>query len=219
MEYISVAIDGPAGAGKSTIAKKLAKKLKYVYVDTGAMYRAITYKALQLNIDIHDEDEYKFLDTIQLNFKNDNQVFVDEENITKKIRERDVSNAVSIVSSKKVVRDKIVPMQREIALNTNVIMDGRDIGTNVLKDADYKFYLTASVDERAKRRYLELNKKNMEVSLDDIKDEIIKRDNFDSNRELNPLKKANDAYEIDTSNLTIDEVVNKMTGIILGKVT
>ncbi len=219
MNYISVAIDGPAGAGKSTIAKKLADQLKFVYVDTGAMYRAITYKALQLNIDIDDELQYDFLNHINLRLTTDNKIFIDEEDVTKLIRDREITNAVSLVSSKKIVRDKIVPMQRAIALNTNVIMDGRDIGTNVLKDAVFKFFLTASVSERAKRRYLELKAKNIEINLDEIKNEIIQRDEFDSNRELNPLKKAEDALKIDTSSLTIDEVVNKMASIILGKVT
>ncbi len=219
MNYISVAIDGPAGAGKSTIAKKLAQRLNYVYVDTGAMYRAITYKALQLGIDINDEVNYDFLNSIKLVLTPDNKVFIDDIDITKEIRSREVSNSVSVVASKKIVRDKIVPMQRAIACDNNVIMDGRDIGTNVLKDATFKFYLTASAEERAKRRYLELKEKNLEVDLAEIKKEILQRDEFDSHRELNPLIKAEDALEIDTSNLTIDEVVDKLIDIILGKVT
>lgn len=219
MKYISVAIDGPAGAGKSTIAKKLAERLHYVYVDTGAMYRAVTYKALQLNINIEDESQYSFLDSLQIELTPDNRVLLDNTDITKEIRSREVTNNVSVVSSKKVVRDKMVPLQRKIALNSNVIMDGRDIGTNVLKDATFKFFLTASVEERAKRRYLELKEKNMEVDLVEIQKEILSRDEIDSNRQLNPLQKADDALEIDTSYLTIDEVVDKMIGIILGKVT
>ncbi len=217
MDFINVAIDGPAGAGKSTIAKKLAKELKFVYVDTGAMYRAITYLALKLNIDINDETTYCFLDNIDLKLTKDDKVLLNGEDISKEIREQDVTAAVSLVSSKKVVRDKIVPMQRLMAEEANVIMDGRDIGTNVLKDATFKFFLTASVEERANRRYLQL-KSNQNVDLEKIKEEIIKRDNFDTFRELNPLRKAQDAIEIDSSNLRIDEVVNKLTGIILGKV-
>lgn len=220
MKYISVAIDGPAGAGKSTIAKKLAQRLNYVYVDTGAMYRAVTLKALELDIDLNDESKYEFLDSIQIELTPDNKVLLDGVDCTKEIRSRDVTNAVSVVSSKKIVREKIVPMQRKIAQNSNVIMDGRDIGTNVLKDADFKFYVTASVEERAKRRYLEIKAKNndSQVDLYGIKEEILNRDYFDTNRELNPLSKAADALEIDTSNLTIDEVVDQMIGIILGKV-
>ena len=218
MKYISVAIDGPAGAGKSTIAKKLAVKLNYVYVDTGAMYRAITYKALKEKIDINNEEEYGFLDYTTVELTKDAHVILDGDDITKYIRKRDVTAAVSVVSSKAIVRDKIIPLQRAIALKDHVIMDGRDIGTNVLKDATVKFYLTASVEERAMRRYLELKELNRNVHLDEIKEDIIKRDHYDSTRELNPLVKASDAIEIDTSNLTVDEVVRKLTDIIIGKV-
>lgn len=218
MKYISVAIDGPAGAGKSTIAKKLAKKLNYVYVDTGAMYRAITYKALKLNIDLNNETEYTFLDNTKLELTPDDRVYIDGEDITQEIRSREVSNNVSIVSSLKIVRDKLVSMQRKIAQNANVIMDGRDIGTNVLKDATLKFFITASVEERARRRYLEIKDKNQDVSMEEIKAEIMQRDYLDINRTLNPLVKAPDAYEIDTSSLTVDEVVDKLIEIILGKV-
>lgn len=217
MDFINVAIDGPAGAGKSTIAKRLAEKLQFVYVDTGAMYRAITYLTLKLNIDINDETAYSFLDDIDLKLTKDDKVILNGEDISKEIREHDVTAAVSLVSSKKIVRDKIVPMQQLMAEATDVIMDGRDIGTNVLKDANFKFFLTASVEERAKRRYLQL-KTNQNVNLEEIKEEIIKRDYFDTNRELNPLRKAQDALEIDTSDLTINETVDKLTGIILGKV-
>lgn len=215
MNYISIAIDGPAGAGKSTIAKELASKLNFVYIDTGAMYRAITYKALKLNIKLDDTSSYQFLDNTNLELTKDNKILIDNVDVTKEIRKRAVTNSVSIVSSIKKVRETLVTLQRKMALNQDVIMDGRDIGSNVLKDATIKFFLTASVLERAKRRYLELNNK---VSFDIVKRDIINRDNIDSTRELNPLVKAHDAIEIDTSNLTALEVVNILTDIILGKV-
>ena len=176
MDYISVAIDGPAGAGKSTIAKTVAQKLNYVYVDTGAMYRAVTYKALQLGIDLSDETKYDFLDKIQIQLTPNNKVLLDGNDITKEIRTREVSNAVSLVASKKIVRTNIIPLQRKIASFANVIMDGRDIGTNVLKDATLKFFLTASVEERSKRRYLELKAKNTEISLKEVTTDILQRD-------------------------------------------
>jgi CMP/dCMP kinase len=220
MKVINVAIDGPAGAGKSTIAKMLAKKLNFVYIDTGAMYRAITYKALKLHIDLEDENEYQFLDSTQIRLTEDNRVLIDGEDVTKEIRERDVTNHVSVVSSLKIVREKLVNLQRELAKKTNVIMDGRDIGSHVLTDAQVKIYLTASVDERAKRRYLELleTKPHQEVDYEKLKEEINRRDYLDSNRDLNPLKQAEDALLVDTSNYTIDEVINKLSEIILGRV-
>lgn len=220
MKYINVAIDGPAGAGKSTIAKMLAKKLGYVYVDTGAMYRAITYKALKLNIDLADESCYDFLETTEIVLTNEGHVYIDGEDVTKRIREFDVTNNVSLVSSLRVVRENLVKLQREMAKKANVIMDGRDIGTNVLKDADVKIFLTASPEERAKRRYLELleTKSKDEIDLDQIKEDIIRRDYQDSNRAINPLRKAEDAILVDTSNYTIDEVINMLSEIILGRV-
>lgn len=220
MKYINVAIDGPAGAGKSTIAKMLAKKLGYVYVDTGAMYRAITYKALKLNIDLADESCYDFLETTEIVLTNEGYVYIDGEDVTKRIREFDVTNNVSLVSSLRVVRENLVKLQREMAKKANVIMDGRDIGTNVLKDADVKIFLTASPEERAKRRYLELleTKSKDEIDLDQIKEDIIRRDYQDSNRAINPLRKAEDAILVDTSNYTIDEVINMLSEIILGRV-
>jgi CMP/dCMP kinase len=220
MKVINVAIDGPAGAGKSTIAKMLAKKLNFVYIDTGAMYRAITYKALKLNINLGDESQYQFLDSTNIQLTEDDRVLIDGEDVTKEIRERDVTNHVSAVSSLKIVREKLVNLQREMAKKTNVIMDGRDIGSHVLTDAQVKIYLTASVDERAKRRYLELlqTKAKSEVDYDKLKEEINRRDYLDSNRELNPLKQAEDALLVDTSNYSIDEVINKLSEIILGRV-
>lgn len=223
MKVINVAIDGPAGAGKSTIAKLVAKKLNFLYIDTGAMYRAVTYKALKLNIDLDDESQYDFLDDTRIVLTSDDRVLIDGEDVTTIIREQEVTQNVSRVAALGRVREKLVNMQREMAKANNVIMDGRDIGTNVLKDADVKIFLTASVEERAKRRYLELQQRNGETAIDEaalerIKADIIRRDQIDSSRELNPLKKADDAVEIDTSNKTIDEVVDEITSLILGRV-
>lgn len=223
MKVFNVAIDGPAGAGKSTIAKLVAKKLNYVYIDTGAMYRAVTYKALKLNIDLDNETEYNFLDDTEIVLTNDDRVLIDGEDVTTVIREHEVTQNVSRVSALGRVREKLVAMQREMAKTNNVIMDGRDIGTNVLKDAEVKIFLTASVEERAKRRYLEIQERNGETTIDEekynqIKEEIIRRDQIDSSRELNPLRKADDAVEIDTSNKTIEEVVDEITNLILGRV-
>ncbi|ERJ12802.1 (d)CMP kinase [Haloplasma contractile] len=215
---ISIAVDGPAGAGKSTISKLLAKQLEFIYIDTGAMYRAITYKALKLGIDTQDETMYEFIDDTSITLTKDNRVLVDEHEVTEEIRSTEISNNVSIVSSIKTVREKLVSLQRNIAEKNHVVMDGRDIGTNVLPNADVKFYLNASVDVRAKRRYLENSKKGIESNFEQIKQDIIKRDYLDSTRELNPLRKADDAIEVDTSALSIDEVVNKLIVIIKRKV-
>jgi cytidylate kinase len=207
MQGIQVAIDGPAGAGKSTVAQKVAEALKFNYIDTGAMYRAITLKALRANIDLRDESQYAFLDTTT--FKIDNkQLYMDKEDVSEAIRSQEVTNNVSLVSSLKVVRTHLVRLQREMAKGYKVIMDGRDIGTNVLKDATYKFFLTANVEERAKRRYLENQKQGISCDLKAIEADIRRRDHYDTNRALNPLKAADDATIIDTSYLTLTEVIN-----------
>lgn len=225
MNVLNVAIDGPAGAGKSTIAKLLAQTLNFVYIDTGAMYRAVTYKALKKGIQLNDESQYSFLDDTEIVLTSDHRVLIDGEDVTTVIREQEVTHNVSIVSSLKTVREKLVHLQREMAKKQNVIMDGRDIGTNVLKDAAIKIYLTASVEERARRRYFENNERNGiqttsvdEVAFNQIKEEIRRRDELDSTRAINPLRKAEDAIVIDSSNDSIEEVVNKISKIILGRV-
>jgi CMP/dCMP kinase len=218
MENINVAIDGPAGAGKSTIAKLLAKKLNFVYVDTGAMYRAITFKAINKQINLEQETDYTFLDETEIVLTPNGQVFMDGKDITKEIREQEVTRHVSLVASLKIVREKLVDLQRKMALKNHCIMDGRDIGTNVLPHAQVKLFLTASVEERARRRYVELVKQGKEVSYEEIFEDIKRRDHLDSTRELNPLTMAVDAIRVDTSNDTIDEVVNKLIEIILGRV-
>jgi len=214
MKNNNIAIDGPAGAGKSTIAKLLAKKLNYIYIDTGAMYRAMGLYYLNNNVDITLESEInKLVDLINIEITYENsvqQIILNGENVTDKIRTEEVSQAASIVSSYKLVREKMVKLQQNLASKTNVVMDGRDIGTVVLPDAKVKVYLTASASERANRRYKELIEKGQEVNVEDIKKDIEERDYRDTHRENSPLVKADDATLIDSSNMTIDEVVDEI---------
>ena len=205
MVYHALAIDGPAGAGKSTVAKTLAKRLGYVYIDTGAMYRATTYKALSLEINLNDPEAFDFLDSTDFEFKN-GELYMDRVNMTTLNRRKEVSDNVSLVASHISVRNKLVHLQQEIAANNNVVMDGRDIGTVVLKEADLKVFLTASVEVRAKRRYDELLSLGNKVNLSNLEQDIKRRDAFDSTRKYNPLKQAEDALYIDTSDKNIDEV-------------
>lgn len=207
-----IALDGPSGSGKSTIAKRLSKKLDILYLDTGAMYRATALKAIKSGVDTLDEAGVsKFIDDLDLEIKYENggqQTYLDGENVSEKIREPHVSMAASNISSLKCVRLKMVEMQRKIAAKTSCVLDGRDIGSYVLPDADYKFFITASVDVRAQRRFKELSEKGFVVDFEKLKTEIQERDYNDSNREFAPLVKAEDAIEIDTSNLTIEEVID-----------
>lgn len=213
-----IAIDGPASSGKSTIAKRLAAEFNLVYVDTGAMYRTLTYAALKASIPVNNEEKLiELLDEIKITFKRveDNQfVYLDGEDVTDVIRDNDVTQNVSMVSSFEKVREDLVARQRDIAMGTGVAMDGRDIGTVVLPEADVKIFLVASVDERATRRYLENKEKGIKSDLKQLKNEIIARDEFDSNRENSPLKQANDAVRLDTTSLSIEEVVEECKKII-----
>ena len=203
-----IAIDGPAGAGKSTIAKKVADSLGYVYIDTGAMYRAFTYELLTSSISLSDIEEItKVLEKTNIEFKN-NEIFLNNLNVTNEIRSKNVTANVSAVSAIPQVREKLVDLQRKIASENNSILDGRDIGTVVFPNAELKIFLTASVKIRALRRYNELIAKDKNIDINEIEAEIEKRDKLDSSRETSPLIKAADAIEIDTSNLSIDEVVN-----------
>ncbi|WP_300276267.1 (d)CMP kinase [Peptacetobacter sp.] len=205
-----IAIDGPAGAGKSTISKLVAKKLNINYIDTGAMYRAVTYKCLSNGIDINNEEEViKIAKNSEIDFK-DNNIYLDSKIINEEIRTREVSSNVSQVAKIKEVRFLMVDVQREIGKRNSVILDGRDIGSYVFPNADYKFFLVATPEERGKRRYKELVEKGYETTLDEIIKDIKKRDEIDSNREFAPLKKADDAIEIDTTGLNIEEVVEKV---------
>lgn len=203
-----IAIDGPAGAGKSTIAKKVADSLGYVYIDTGAMYRAFTYELLTSSISLSDIEEItKVLEKTDIEFKN-NEIFLNNLNVTNEIRSKNVTANVSAVSAIPQVREKLVNLQRKIASESNSILDGRDIGTVVFPNAELKIFLTASVKIRALRRYNELIAKDKNIDINEIEAEIEKRDKLDSSRETSPLIKAADAIEIDTSDLSIDEVAN-----------
>ena len=218
MKKIQIAIDGPAGAGKSTVARRVAKELGYLYIDTGAMYRALTYLALKKKINLNDGAALKRLldqTSIQLVQTDDGQeVYVDHENVTSEIRSREVSNAVSEVATHKEVRMEMVNRQRMLAQDGGVVMDGRDIGTNVLKDATLKIYLSASVEERARRRCQELQQKGTNTDLAQVKKEIELRDRLDSERDTAPLKKARDAIEIDTTHVTVDEVTKQILSLV-----
>lgn len=211
---ISIAIDGPAAAGKSTIAKIVAQKLLYTYIDTGAMYRALTYKALEHNLDIKDEDKLlQLLMKLNITFEQGSdkqQVFVNDENITELIRNEHVTKNVSHVAKHPNIRKEMVNRQRSFANDGGVVMDGRDIGTHVLPEAEVKIYLIASPEERAKRRYRELLEKGYDVDLEELKKEIIARDSMDMNRTFSPLVKAEDAIEIDSTLLSIEGVVEKV---------
>jgi len=219
---IQIAIDGPASSGKSTIAKLLADKYHLFYVDTGAMYRTLTYLALKNKINIDDEQALTaLLKEVNITFKRakDGQdVFANGEKITKKIREHEVTNNVSVVSSFPNVRKELVRRQQALAKESGVVMDGRDIGTVVLPNADVKIFLIASVEERANRRYLENQKKGIETNFERLKEEIIARDDYDSNRKESPLKQAEDAICVDTTGLSITEVVNKCVELINKKI-
>ena len=203
-----IAIDGPAGAGKSTIAKKVADSLGYIYIDTGAMYRAFTYELLTSSISLSDIEKItKVLEKTNIEFKN-NEIFLNNLNVTNEIRSKNVTANVSAVSAIPQVREKLVDLQRKIASESNSILDGRDIGTVVFPNAELKIFLTASVKIRALRRYNELIAKDKNIDINEIEAEIEKRDKLDSSRETSPLIKAADAIEIDTSDLSIDEVAN-----------
>jgi CMP/dCMP kinase len=214
LKKLRIAIDGPAAAGKSTVAKIVAGKLSYLYIDTGAMYRSLTHKALKQNIDLHDENELKELlaqTKITLEPTEDGQiVYVDGENVTDEIRQATVTNSVSHVAVHSEVREEMVNRQQQLAKQGAVVMDGRDIGTHVIPDAEIKVFLLASVDERAQRRHEENISKGFPSDLEQLKVEIARRDKIDSEREVAPLKKADDATEIDTTSLSIPEVVDQI---------
>jgi cytidylate kinase len=214
MKKINIAIDGPAGAGKSTISKLLASQLGYIHIDTGAMYRAVGLKVLKNNISPHDRKKIvEILNStdIQIKLVDGRQlVFLDGEDVTEKIRQPEVSMYASDVSKIREVRERLVKMQQELAKQKGVIMDGRDIGTHVLPNAELKIFLTATAEERAKRRFLELKQKGYDVDYYQLLDEIKKRDQNDMTREFAPLRIAEDAIVIDSTSLSIEEVLQKV---------
>lgn len=218
MKHFAIAIDGPAGAGKSTIAKMIAKHLNIIYVDTGAMYRAVALYCMKSGINYYEKKNVeKILNEIEIkiNYKNDSQrIILNNEDVSEKIRTTEIAKGASAVATIQAVRIKMVELQRNIAKDTSVIMDGRDIATHVLPNADIKIFLTASVEERAKRRFNELSEKGTECNYDKIKKEIEERDNNDSCREFSPLRKGEDAIEVDTTGLSIDEVVKIIIDLI-----
>ena len=210
MKNLVIAVDGPAGAGKSTIAKIVADKLNINYIDTGAMYRAITCKVLTNNIDINDENAIvEVAKNSDIDFK-DNNIYLDGKILKEEIRTPQVSHNVSNIAQIKDVRHLMVDVQRDIGNKSSVILDGRDIGSYVFPNADYKFYLVASPEERGERRYKELIKKGYNTTLEEVINDVIRRDEIDSNREFAPLVKANDAIEIDTTGKSIDKVVESV---------
>ncbi len=216
MAGFQIAIDGPAGSGKSTISKLIAERLNLTHIDTGAMYRAVTYEALRLGVNLEDEASYRFLETTKISY-HDNDIYVNDRMVTEEIRSKGVTNNVSLVSSFPYVRKKMVEIQQEASKKGNVIMDGRDIGTVVMPNAQLKIFLTAHVEERAKRRLLEKEKKGQKEDLENVVKEISIRDKKDSSRVESPLRKADDAIEIDTTHLNVDQVVEKIIGLIKAK--
>ncbi|MBQ8141976.1 MAG: (d)CMP kinase [Bacilli bacterium] len=209
MSY-SIAIDGPAASGKSTAAKIIAKRLKFLYVDTGAMYRAVTLLMLEKGLDTKDSKQAEsILEECHIREDREGRIYLNDRDVTSRVRENDVSSQVSYACAHKCVRERLVALQQEMAKSENVIMDGRDIGTVVLKDATLKVFQIASVQARAERRYLENKAKGIAVeSLEQIKEDIERRDYIDSHRENSPLMKASDAIEVDTSDMTIEEEVD-----------
>ncbi|AKO93981.1 (d)CMP kinase [Priestia filamentosa] len=213
-KHISIAIDGPAAAGKSTVAKIVATNLSYIYVDTGAMYRALTYEAQRTKVNLQNEQALiDLLYTLDITLKPSPQgqlIFINGEDVTEQIRTNEVTKEVSIVAKHGEVRKEMVDRQRKLAKGGGVVMDGRDIGTHVLPHAEVKVFLLASVEKRAYRRYEENKLKGFDSDLEQLKLDIAKRDKLDSEREVSPLRKAEDAVEIDTTSLTIEEVVAKI---------
>ncbi len=218
---MKIAIDGPAGAGKSTLAKALAQRMGFIYIDTGAMYRAITLKVIKTNIDFDDETAVRNLaEKTKLHFEINSQtqkLICDHEDITSEIRSPQVGALVSKVAAFSSIRKLLVEQQQRMACDNNVVMDGRDIGEIVLPDADFKFFLTAEIGERARRRTEEYKQAGYSVTTDFIQDDLNRRDQSDSQRPVGALKILGDSIVIDTTDLTIEEVLNKMLAIIRGE--
>lgn len=219
----NIAIDGPAGAGKSTIARRVARELSFIYVDTGAMYRAMALYLLRREVNRDDTEQIGNIcqdAEISIEYQNGEQiVLLNGENVNSYLRTEEVGNMASVSSAVPRVREKLLSLQRKLAKDMSVVMDGRDIGTTILPDADVKIYLTASSLTRAKRRYLELQEKGTVCNLDDIQKDIEERDQRDMSREISPLRQAEDAVLVDSSNLTIQQVVDRILQIFRSKTT
>ncbi len=210
-----IAIDGPSGSGKSTTARLLAQRLKITHVDTGAMYRVVTWGLLKEKIDFKDlSNVNSFLDSINISYKNSNEILLNGELLSFEIRKKEITSNVSEVSSMNVVRKFLVNLQRQIGSKVDCVIEGRDIGSVVFPEADFKFFLTADLDVRSKRRQDELDKIGEFLSIDDIKASIVERDFIDSTREISPLIRPKNAIEIDSTNLTIDEQIEKIISLI-----
>ena len=213
-EVFRIAIDGPSGAGKSTIAREVAGRLGIDYIDTGAMYRAVGYKMRKLGIGADEEDRVsRMLEDTDIDFTEGN-IILDGEVVNDSIRTSEISKMASECSALPTVRKKLVELQRNMGSRKSVIMDGRDIGTNVLKDAEYKFFLTASPEERADRRYRELAEKGEDISYEQVLEDIKKRDRDDTTRKIDPLRKAEDATEIDTTGMSVEDVIENVLNSI-----
>lgn len=214
-KFYSIAIDGPAAAGKSSVAKILANRFNLIYIDTGAMYRAFTYAVLKNNLDPQNEEEScKLIGKVDIELLENGKVFVNNEDVTKQIRDFNVSSNVSYIASYKLIRLEMVKLQRKMAEKGNVIMDGRDIGTYVLPNANIKIYQVAELKERAKRRYIENLEKGINCTLEEVIKDLEKRDYIDSHRAFAPLKPADDAILLDTTKYNKDEVVEEISKII-----
>ena len=210
----SIAIDGPSASGKSTVAKLIAKKLNFTYIDTGAMYRAFTLAVIESGLDPKNEEaSNSLIGKISISFDENNHITLNDVDVSKKVRENEVANNVSYIASYKNIRLHLVDLQRKIAANKSVVMDGRDIGTYVLPNADLKIYQIATAEERANRRYKENLEKGIETSFEDCLANINKRDYIDSHRSFCPLHPAEDSVEVNTTNMSIDEVVETIVNI------
>lgn len=222
MKKIIVAIDGPSGSGKSTVAKRLAGKLGYMYIDTGAMYRAVALQAKRDNIDINDSAALiRLCESVKLEFVPDNgglRTILNGEDVSEAIRTPEMSMAASDISARKEVRQALLSLQRRMGEKGGVVLEGRDVGTVIFPNAEAKFFLDASLEERGKRRYKELAAKGMDVTLEQTIEDVRKRDINDSSREIAPLKMADDAVLVDSTNLCVEEVVGKMIEVVEGKV-
>jgi cytidylate kinase len=218
MKKIIIAIDGPAGSGKSTTAREVARKLGYVYIDTGAMYRAAALAFRRMGMEFNDRDFSKLMDSIDIELRQSEsgqKTYLNGEDVSDEIRTPEITKLVSPVSANHIVRKKLVDMQRQLGKDGGIVMDGRDIGTVVFPRAELKIFMVASPEARAARRTKEMLAKGIDVNEEQIKNDLIARDKYDSSREISPLKKANDAIEIDTSELTIEEQTEKVVDLAM----